>query len=215
MDEATVIKKLKNSLGFSDSSIKKIKKFHDFLLEYNIKYNLISKSTEKSVWFRHILDSAQIIDFISKEKSLKIVDFGSGAGFPGIILAFYDENFRFHVKLYEKSPVKSDFLEDVVKKLALNAYVYSGNCEKYKINSDYVVARAFKKLDETVRISREMSEKDHKLIILKGKNAQEEAEKASKEKFFKYKLENSITSSDSKILIINIKKSEKKHNISH
>ena len=66
-----------------------------------------------------------------------------------------------------------------------------------------------------MRISREMAEKDHKLIILKGKSAQEEAEKASKQKFFKYKLENSITSSDSKILIINLKKSEKKHNISH
>ena len=215
MNENFVRSILLKDLNFISADIIKLGKFKEILLKYNDKYNFIGKSTINSIWHRHFLDSAQLVKYIKFSNQGSLSDIGSGAGFPGIVLAIFNKNPKFHVKLYEKSPVKSDFLEDVVKKLALNAYVYSGNCEKYKINSDYVVARAFKKLDETVRISREMSEKDHKLIILKGKSAQEEAEKASKEKFFKYKLENSITSSDSKILIINIKKSEKKHNISH
>ena len=202
MDEATVIKKLKNSLGFSDSSIKKIKKFHDFLLEYNIKYNLISKSTEKSVWFRHILDSAQIIDFISKEKSLKIVDFGSGAGFPGIILAFYDENLRFHVKLYEKSPVKRLFLNNIKKNLELKNLEVCEDVYREEISTDIIVCRDFKKIEEIINISRENVKKPHKIIILKGKNAQSEINNVSLASNYSYKLKNSITDNDSKIIIV-------------
>ena len=99
MNELKVIEILKNELGFSDSSIKKLKKFHNYLLEYNKRYNLISKNTEKSIWDRHIVDSAQIVKFIDESKDINIVDFGSGAGFPGLIIAFHNEYFRFHVKL--------------------------------------------------------------------------------------------------------------------
>ena len=64
MNELKVTKILKNDLGFSNSSIEKIKKFNNYLLKYNKSYNLISKSTENNIWHRHILDSAQIIKFI-------------------------------------------------------------------------------------------------------------------------------------------------------
>ena len=117
MNELKVIKILKDELGFSDSSIRKLNKFNNYLLEYNKRYNLISKKTEKSIWFRHILDSAQIIKFIDTSKDHNIVDFGSGAGFPGLIIAFYNENKGFHVKLYEKSPVKRAFLSNIKEKL--------------------------------------------------------------------------------------------------
>ncbi len=215
MNESIIRSILLKDLNFSSADIIKLEKFKKILLQYNDKYNFIGKSTIPFIWHRHFLDSAQLVKYISFSGQGSLSDLGSGAGFPGIVLAIYNKNSKFHVKLYEKSPVKSAFLNNVIKTLQINATVFVGNCENYKINSNYVVARAFKKLNETMRISREMAEKDHKLIILKGKSAQEEAEKASKQKFFKYKLENSITSSDSKILIINLKKSEKKHNISH
>ena len=215
MNESIIRSILLKDLNFSSADIIKLEKFKKILLQYNDKYNFIGKSTIPLIWHRHFLDSAQLVKYISFSGQGSLSDLGSGAGFPGIVLAIYNKNSKFHVKLYEKSPVKSAFLNNVIKTLQINATVFVGNCENYKINSNYVVARAFKKLNETMRISREMAEKDHKLIILKGKSAQEEAEKASKQKFFKYKLENSITSSDSKILIINLKKSEKNHNISH
>ena len=56
MNELKVIQILKNDLGFSNSSIEKIKKFNNYLLKYNKRYNLISKSTENNIWYRHILD---------------------------------------------------------------------------------------------------------------------------------------------------------------
>ena len=105
MNNAKAIELLKSSLGFHDKAIKKLIIFHDYLLKWNSRYNLISKSTEDQIWSRHILDSAQLVKFIGIKRA-SISDFGSGAGFPGLILAIYYENHGFHVKLVEKSPIK-------------------------------------------------------------------------------------------------------------
>ena len=205
MDELKVIEILKNELGFSDISIKKLKKFHNYLLEYNKRYNLISKNTEKSIWIRHILDSAQIIKFIDKSKEQNIVDFGSGAGFPGLIIAIYNENVRFHVKLYEKSPVKRAFLSNIKKELDIKNIYIENDVYGKEIVADVIVCRAFKKLEEIIKISREKVKKTHKLIILKGKNAQSEINNVSLGSNYSYKLEKSITDDDSKIIIVNVK----------
>ena len=205
MNELKVIKILKDDLGFSDSSIRKLNKFNNYLLEYNKRYNLISKNTEKSIWFRHILDSAQIIKFIDTSKDHNIVDFGSGAGFPGLIIAFYNENKGFHVKLYEKSPVKRAFLSNIKEKLDIRNLDITNDVYGEEILSDVIVCRAFKKLEEILKISRETVKKPHKLIILKGKNAQSEINNVSLGSNYSYKLENSITDHDSKIIIVDVK----------
>ena len=206
MDENSVIKVLKSELEFSDSSIDKLKKFHNYLLLYNKKYNLIAKSTENSIWLRHILDSAQIIRFISDFKNLKIADFGTGAGFPGLIIGLYNENVRFHVKLYEKSPVKRAFLKNIKEKLDIKGIDIENDVyEKEKIVADVIVCRAFKKLEEILKISREIVKKPHKLIILKGKNAQSEINNVSLGSNWSYKIEKSITDHDSKIIIVDVK----------
>ena len=104
---------LTKDLGFSKESIDKMYIFVKSLLKYNQKYNLISKSTEIDVWSRHVLDSAQIVKFINFKDNYSLSDLGSGAGFPGIIVALYNNNLKFHVKLFEKSPVKSKFLQKI------------------------------------------------------------------------------------------------------
>jgi len=205
MNELKVIKILKDKLGFSDSSIRKLNKFNNYLLEYNKRYNLISKNTEKSIWFRHILDSAQIIKFIDTSKDYNIVDFGSGAGFPGLIIAFYNENRGFHVKLYEKSPVKRAFLSNIKEKLDIRNLDIANDVYEEEILADIIVCRAFKKLEKILKISRETVKKPHKLIILKGKNAQSEINNVSLGSNYSYKLEKSITDHDSKIIIVNVK----------
>ena len=205
MSFKNVIKLLKSELEFSESSIDKLKTFHDCLLDYNKKYNLISKSTEKNVWFRHILDSAQILKFIDRKKDNNIADFGSGAGFPGLILAIQSINSTFHVKLYEKSAVKRDFLNEIKEKLDLQNVEVKGDIYENEINSSTIICRAFKKLGEIINISREMIKKPHKLIILKGKNAQSEINNVSLGTNYSYKFENSITDQDSKIILIEAK----------
>ena len=200
MHEKEVIKILKNELNFPSNSLSSLQIFVKDLLKANKKHNFISKSTESDIWHRHILDSAQLVKFINFKKG-SLSDLGSGAGFPGLILAIFNSSNDFHVKLYEKSPVKRAFLSQMCKKLLLNASIF-GNLYDEKLNSDYVVSRAFKKLDEVIQVSREIVKKPHKLLVLKGQNAQEDLKKAFKNQKYAYKLEQSITNRKSKIILV-------------
>ena len=201
MGEQDVIKILQSELNFNDNSIKKLKLFSKGLIAANKNHNFISKSTEKDIWHRHILDSAQLVKFIDFKKD-SLADLGTGAGFPGIVLAIFNPNKAFHVKLYEKSPVKRRFLKKIVKDVDIEVSVLPNIFDEI-INSDFIVCRAFKKLEKLIQVSREIAKKPHKLIVLKGKNAQEEINKALNNKKYDYKLEKSITEKDSKIVIIN------------
>ena len=202
MQEHEVIKTLQEKLEFTDLSIDKLKMLEIELLKANRKHNFISKSTESHIWSRHILDSAQLVKYINFNKG-SLSDLGSGGGFPGLILAIFNQNFNFHVKLYEKSPIKREFLDEMIGKLKIKASLFS-NVFDEKIESDYIVSRAFKKLDKIIQVSREIAKKPHKLVILKGQNAQEEAIKAFKNYKYSYKLEKSMTEEKSKILIADI-----------
>ena len=204
MQDQEVISTLRNELNFSAENISDIKIFINELLRANIKHNFISKNTEHVIWHRHILDSAQLVKFIDFSKS-SLSDLGSGAGFPGLILALFNKNKDFHVKLYEKSPVKRAFLGYISDKLSLKIEIL-GNVYENSIDTDYIVSRAFKKLEEIIQVSREIAKKSHKLIILKGQNAQEDLKKAFNTEKYDYKLERSITNEDSKIIIVDFKK---------
>jgi 16S rRNA (guanine527-N7)-methyltransferase len=197
-------KNLLKKLNFTQKDIANLEVFQNSLLKYNKKYNLISKSTEESIWSRHILDSAQLIKFFSIKSHYTLADLGSGAGFPGLVLAIFNKNPEFHVKLYEKSPVKRDFLNYIKKKLNINVEI-NKNVYDGIINADYITSRAFKKLDQIIKVSREIIKKPHELMILKGRNAQDEINNVSLNSNYSYKLENSITDVDSKIILIKVR----------
>tara|TARA_B110001452_G_scaffold266298_1_gene272805 strand:+ start:388 stop:996 length:609 start_codon:yes stop_codon:yes gene_type:complete len=200
MQEQEVIKILKKDLNFSEFSIDKLKSFCNQLILANQKHNFISKNTESNIWHRHILDSAQLVKFIDFKKG-SLADLGSGAGLPGIVLAIFNRNKDFHVKLYEKSPVKRIFLRKIAENLNLNVKILSNIIDE-EIFSETIVCRAFKKLEKVIQVSREIAKKPHKLIVLKGQNAQEELNKAFKTKKYPYKLEKSMTDKESRIIII-------------
>jgi 16S rRNA (guanine527-N7)-methyltransferase len=204
MQDKEVINILRNQLKFSSKSIEKLQIFINALINANKKHNFISKNTETDIWHRHILDSAQLVKFIDFSKG-SLSDLGSGAGFPGLVLAIFNENKDFHVKLYEKSPVKREFLIEIRNKLSVKTEI-KGNVYDETVDTDYVVSRAFKKFELIIQVSREIVKKSHKLIVLKGQNAQENLKKAFKREKYPYKLEDSITNKDSKIIIVDIKK---------
>ena len=169
---------LLNDLHFSAKKVNKLDRFVSTLLDFNSKRNLIGKSTEKQIWDRHVLDSAQLINFIEPSKCNSLADLGTGAGFPGLVVEIFNKNKAFHVKLYEKSPVKRRFLKGVIKELSLNAEVL-GDVRDEVIDSEIILCRAFKKLDTIIQVSREIAKKPHKLIILKGQNAQQEVKNSN------------------------------------
>ena len=201
MQQLEVINILKKDLNFNDQSIEKLKEFTKLVLNENKNHNLISKSTENHIWLRHVLDSAQLVKFIDFSSN-SLADLGSGAGFPGLVVEIFNKNKAFHVKLFEKSPVKRQFLLRVIKELGLNAEVL-GDIRDEKLDTDIIICRAFKKLDNIIQVPREIAKKPHKLIILKGQNAQDEINKSFKNKKYPYNLEQSITEIDSKIILMN------------
>ena len=202
MQQLKVINILKKDLNFTNDSIEKLKNFINLILKENKNHNLIAKSTENQIWERHILDSAQLVKFIDFSSN-SLADLGTGAGFPGLVLDIFNKNKAFHVKLYEKSPVKRQFLIHTIKALSLRAQVF-GDIRDEVLDSDIIVCRAFKKLDKVIQVSREIAKKPHKLMILKGQNAQQEIKKSFKTKKYAYKLENSMTNKDSKIILMEI-----------
>ena len=201
MSQTEIVKILKKNYYFSTDKIAQIEHFVYLLLNFNKKYNLISKSTEIDIWKRHVLDSAQIINLINFNKPGVLSDLGTGAGFPGIVLSIYNDNPLFHVKLYEKSPVKRSFLKKLMSEK--NKFELFGNIFEYNnLISDYIVCRAFKKLSPIFKISREIFNNPQKLIVLKGKNAEKELKSVSNIKDYRYKMVTSVTDIDSKIIVL-------------
>ena len=116
----------------------------------NEEINIISKETAKNkiIRERHIVDSAQIIDFVDLNSSI-ITDIGSGGGMPGLIISIMIKNIKnsSKVRLYEKSHHKSAFLRKVSRDLKLNTEVIQENIfETQNLESGTIMARAFKPL---------------------------------------------------------------------
>ena len=202
--------KLIKLLQVSRETIESLNIYENLLIENNTKLNLISKSTENILKTRHILDSAQVIDFINKNSKI-CADLGTGAGFPGIVLSilFRERKYPIRVDLYEKSPKKCQFLLKVVKELDLNVSVLEKNVfEQKNLEADTVVARAFKPIQSIFEIVTKNFKDFKNLILFLGKNGKQTLLDASKVWEFEYKERKSITSDDS--LIINIKKVRKK-----
>ena len=135
-------------------TINDLEQYKSLLLQSNKKFNLISQNDEKIIDQRHIIDSFQVIDLIDK-KSKKCIDLGSGAGFPGLIVAIFmkSQNIELEVHLYEKSLMKSKFLEMVSNKLKLNTKIFSENVYNYKnLDTGSITARAFKPADEIFKL---------------------------------------------------------------
>jgi 16S rRNA (guanine527-N7)-methyltransferase len=191
----------------SRETIERLNIYNDFLLENNKLLNLIGKTTEKHIFSRHFKDSSQIYNLI-KDKS-EIIDIGSGAGFPGIIIKILMDNDKIkgNVVLIDKSPKKCKFLKDLSNKLNINLKIENLRLEDYKFNKiSTIVSRAFKKTVETIDIIFNNNEKIRNIILIKGKTYQQELDDAKKKYTFHVEKFRSITSDESYILkISNIK----------
>jgi 16S rRNA (guanine527-N7)-methyltransferase len=192
----------------SRETIEKLNKYKDFLLSSNKSLNLIGKTTENQIFTRHFADSAQIYDLI--EDKSEIVDLGSGAGFPGVILKILMDNKKItgNITLIDKSPKKCKFLQDLSNKLGLTLKIVNLKIENFKFNKiSTIVSRAFKKTVDTIDILLKNNDKIRNIILIKGKTYQQEIEEAKKKYTFDVEKFRSITSDESYILkISNIKR---------
>jgi 16S rRNA (guanine527-N7)-methyltransferase len=192
----------------SRETIEKLNKYRNFLISNNKLLNLIGKTTENHIFSRHFTDSAQVYDLI--EDKSEIIDLGTGAGFPGVILKILMDYNKLdgNITLIEKSPKKCKFLKDLTDKLDLTIKIVNLKIENFKIDKiSTIVSRAFKNTVDTMDILFKNNNKIESIILLKGKTYQQELEDAKKKYTFDVEKFRSITSDESFILkITNIKR---------
>ena len=205
MDKTIQIDTFTRITQVSRETIISLKEYENTLINANTKLNLIGKSTINHIWNRHFLDSAQLIDLIDK-KDKSLSDVGSGAGFPGLVIAIMakDRKIPLKIKLIEKSPKKVKFLTYLSSKLNLDVKVINQNIldDPKKLLDDVFTARAFKPLKIILKLIHSKGENCKKFFIFLGKTGMDELLQASKIWDIEYKHRRSITNSDSFILEI-------------
>ena len=211
MIDSNFIKNSKlNIQNVSRETLDELNKYSLSILRKNKDINLISLSTEKSINTRHIIDSAQTIDFINKNDIKVCTDLGSGAGLPGIVLAILmkPKKPEFKVIFYEKSYHKSNFLKEISKKFELNTEINQENIfEQNNLQTDIIISRAFKPLPVIFEIASKNFKKFKYIILFLGKNGKKILKETSKKWKFDYEEKKSLTSDESLVIkISNLKK---------
>ncbi len=178
----------------------------------NKEINLISKKTyEKgAIRQRHIIDSAQIIDFVDLNCNTTS-DLGSGGGMPGLIIAIIMKKLKntMKIKLYEKSYHKCVFLKDVSNKLNLNTEIIQEDIFKIKnIETGTIMSRAFKPMPIILELVQENFDKYKNIILFMGKSGRKILKDSLKIWNLDYEEKKSLTSKDS--FLLNIKNMKKK-----
>ena len=203
---------LLNDQNVSRETLIDFERFIYILKDRNKEINIISKETEKNeiIRHRHLIDSAQIIEFVDLNSNI-ITDIGSGGGMPGIIIAIMIKNVKNSAKviLYEKSHHKSNFLKKVSRDLKLNTEIMKKNIfEVQNLESGTIMARAFKPLPIVLDLVYKNFSSYKNLIMFMGKNGESVLEETLKSWQFDYEKKKSITNEDS--FLLNIKNIRKK-----
>ena len=178
----------------------------------NQEINIISKKNfnKETIRQRHIVDSAQIIDFVDLNSNTTS-DLGTGGGMPGIIIAIMMKKLKdsMKIKLYEKSYHKCVFLKDVSKKLELNTEIIQKDIFKIKnIETGTIMSRAFKPLPIILDLVQKNFQKYKNIILFMGKSGRKILNDTLKIWDLEYEEKKSLTSKDS--FLLNIKNMEKK-----
>src|SRR6056300_1263145 len=202
-----------NHLNVSRETFLDFEKYISMILEINKKINIISQNTasKKAIIDRHIIDSAQIIDFVDLNSNTTI-DLGSGSGMPGIIVAIMLKNMKnnMSVHLYEKSYHKSHFLRKVSEKLKLNTKIFQKKIyEIENLETGTIMYRAFKPMPVGLDLVYENFSKYKNLIFFMGKSGKRVFENSKKKWKLEFVEKKSLTSKDS--FLLNIKKIKKKN----
>ena len=154
------------------------------------------------IWERHLLDSGQIIKNV-EASGKKWVDVGTGAGFPGLVVALLlrDRKIDCDLVLVEKNPKKCFFLNEIIRKLNLSVEVVNDNIYTLEpLNADILTARAFSELNNLMEIAFRHRKKEGICLFLKGENYKIELDKTLNNWFFDYDVVDSLSNSSGKII---------------
>ena len=195
---------LRDELGVSRETNERIERFISLLHAEMDHQNLISKGSFEHIWARHIVDSAQLLPFAMRlESGSSWLDLGTGAGFPGIIVAILG---GYQVTMVESRKRRADFLTQAIEALNIgaNARVLHSRLETVEgFPADIISARAFAPLDRLIALSHRFSTENTLWLLPKGKNAVRELQGLSPNWQKMFHVEQSLTDPEAGILVGN------------
>ena len=201
-----------SNLNVSRETCNDLEKLISMIQEKNKEINIISREMfeKEQIRDRHIIDSAQIIDFVDLNSNTTS-DLGTGGGMPGLIVAIVMKKMKNDMKinLYEKSHHKCVFLKEVSKKMNLNTDVIQKDIFAVKnIETGTIMSRAFKPMPVILDLVNENFKKYKNIILFMGNTGRKILNETLKEWDLEYEEKKSLTNEDS--FILNIKKIKKK-----
>lgn len=188
----------------SRETFARLKEMDRVLTDWSARHNLIARSTMEARWFRHYLDSAQIAPLLP-DGIKRLVDLGSGGGFPGLVLAAMLAEKNVHVTLIESTGKKAAFLSAAGEAMGLsNLKVIPARIESVKPGGapDVVTARALARLDKLLGYIHGIQGKTTRAFLLKGQDVEAELTEAAKSWHMDVKRHKSLTSPDATLLEI-------------
>ena len=199
MDEAEARGWLKAHFDVSRETMGRLDAFQALLLDESERQNLVSKATLSSFWARHFVDSAQLVLF--SPPGVSWIDLGTGAGFPGLIVAALHNS---HVTLVEERRLRIDFLKRAAEALGLTGKVeiIGSGVERLAPRAFGVIsARAFAPLPRLLELGTRFSTAKTRWILPKGRNARAELEAAESSWQGDFRIEPSLTNPEAGIIV--------------
>ena len=173
MNKDLFIEKL-DELGitYTEDKLSKLEDYYNFLYEYNKNVNLTAITSKEDVYLKHFYDSLTITKCVDLTKYSSLIDIGSGAGFPGVVLKIFFPDLN--ITLLDSNGKKTTFLEELIDKLDLkNINVVNDRAEEYAKNHlnefDIVTSRAVAYMDIILHLSVPLIKKDGLVVLMKGK----------------------------------------------
>ena len=193
-----------SKFALNKTQVDKIDFYLSSIIRHNKHTNLVGKSTIEKIWDRHVLDCLQLTKHINNKQS-KILDLGTGAGLPGILLSIVGYQ---KILMIDSIKKKTDFVRQTIQELSLTAKIQNKRIEKPPTSQhEIIVSRALAPLVKLLTYARMYSNKNTTLLFLKGRNVNREIEMAMKSYFFDFEKNNSLSSGDGCVLKIkNFKK---------
>lgn len=169
--EETSLEKIGDFLDVPRETQEKLDCYVQLLIKWQARINLISSKTLPEIWHRHILDSAQLVSYLPKTPSV-ILDMGSGAGLPGVILAILT---RHQLHLVESDSRKIAFMRTALRETGTSAILHEQRMEAVPaLRPDIITARALAPLSQLITLASGQHHEKIEYLFLKGREAKQE-----------------------------------------
>ncbi|MFC3309234.1 16S rRNA (guanine(527)-N(7))-methyltransferase RsmG [Blastomonas aquatica] len=200
-DEISAKRWLTEGWGVSRETMDQLERLNVFVREEAERQNLVSASTLDQMWQRHIVDSAQLLMFASPTPTSRWIDLGSGAGFPGLVVALIAPC---QVTLVESRGLRIAYLERAIEHLGLSDRVDVAGMPLERmptVTADVISARAFAPLPRLLEGAARFSTENTRWLLPKGRNARSELESVLPAWQSLFHVERSLTDPDAAILV--------------